>query len=213
MEIRERITGAYLDYVLTNGKQPPTVFAFAKQLDMPEREFYTYFSSFNALEASIWEKIFVETKEIVESQEVWAGYTVREKLLSFFYSFTEQLKGSRSFAMYSAGKHRMEIGTPTVLSSLKKRFYTFALGQISIGIESGELSDRKYLTSRYTDALWVQFMFLLNFWLRDTSTGFEKTDEAIEKGLNVTFDLMSRLPVENILDYGKFIFRNAGRKL
>ena len=58
----------------------------------------------------------------------------------------------------------------------------------------------------------MQFSFVLDFWLKDTSAGFEKTDEAIEKGLNVTFDLFQRSPLDNLFDYGKFLARNAGFK-
>ncbi|MGZ3822880.1 MAG: TetR family transcriptional regulator C-terminal domain-containing protein, partial [Mucilaginibacter sp.] len=83
---------------------------------------------------------------------------------------------------------------------------------LSIGLESGELSDRKFFSNRYKDALWVQFVFVLNFWINDDSTGFEKTDEAIEKGLNVTFDLFQRSPIDNLFEYGKFLVKNGGLK-
>ena len=209
METRNKIIQAYINHVLLNGRQPASVYAFSKELELEEREFYTYYSSFNALEASIWEQFFSDTQEIIESQEVWAGYTVREKFLSLFYSFTEHLKGSRSFVVYSTAQIGLELGTPVIMISLKKRFYSFADRLVAAGIESGELSERRFISSRYVDAIWIQFVFVINFWLRDTSANFEKTDEAIEKGLNVTFDLMSRVPLESILDYGKFIFRNA----
>ncbi|RYY32799.1 MAG: TetR/AcrR family transcriptional regulator, partial [Sphingobacteriaceae bacterium] len=38
------------------------------------------------------------------------------------------------------------------------------------------------------------------------------TDEAIEKGLNVTFDLFERSPIDNLIDYGKFLYQNGGIK-
>ena len=76
-------------------------------------------------------------------------------------------------------------------------------------MESKELADRRYLSKRYKDALWVQFGIILNFWVNDSSSNFEKTDEAIERGVNVTFDLFQRSPLDNIIDYGKFITRNS----
>jgi len=56
----------------------------------------------------------------------------------------------------------------------------------------------------------MQFAFVLNFWIKDQSAGFEKTDEAIEKGVNVTFDFFQRSPIDNLLEYGKFLAQNAG---
>ncbi len=55
----------------------------------------------------------------------------------------------------------------------------------------------------------MQFVFIINFWTSDDSTAFEKTDEAIEKGINVTFDLFQRSPIDNLFEYGKFLTRNG----
>ena len=92
---------------------------------------------------------------------------------------------------------------------MKPIFENFAEELINDGLETGELADRKFLTKKYKDALWVQFAFIINFWTNDDSTGFEKTDEAIEKGINVTFDLFQRSPLDNLFEYGKFLSRNG----
>ena len=76
-------------------------------------------------------------------------------------------------------------------------------------MENKELADRKFLSKRYKDALWIQFAFVMNFWANDDSADFEKTDEAIEKGINVTFDLFQRSPIDNLFEYGKFLSRNG----
>jgi Tetracyclin repressor-like, C-terminal domain len=57
-----------------------------------------------------------------------------------------------------------------------------------------------------------QFLFITRFWADDSSDGFEKSDEAIEKGVNLTFDLMARSPLDSLVDYGKFIARNVHLK-
>ena len=91
-------------------------------------------------------------------------------------------------------------------------FEGFAEEIIKEGIETGELSDRRFFSKKYKDALWVQFGFVLHFWINDNSTGFEKTDEAIEKGVNVTFDLFQRSPIDNLFEYGRFLVKNGGMK-
>jgi len=122
------------------------------------------------------------------------------------------LKSSRSFADYSLKKQPKGLTTPRVFEKLKEIFDNFAEEIIKEGIDSAELSDRKFFSKRYKDALWVQFVFVLNFWIHDNSTGFEKSDEAIEKGVNVTFDLFQRSPIDNLLEYGKFLAKNGGMK-
>ena len=209
MATSESIQKAYIDYVLTEGHQPKSVYIFAKQNEMPEEEFYRFFGSFDAVEQSVWSDLILKTLSEVRAQEIWSQYSSREKALSFFYSFFELLKSNRSFAVYSINKQR-GLGTPKVLEPAKEIFENFAENILNEGIETQELTDRKFFSKRYKDALWVQFGFVLNFWINDDSASFEKTDEAIEKGVNVTFDLFQRSPIDNLFEYGKFLAKNGG---
>ncbi|WP_462264519.1 TetR family transcriptional regulator C-terminal domain-containing protein [Mucilaginibacter sp.] len=212
MATTESIQSAYIDYVLTEGHEPKSVYLFAKNNEMTEEEFYRFFGSFEAVEQSVWADLAKKTITEIKTQEVWPQYSAREKALSFFYSFFELLKGSRSFAIYSLKKHQRTMGTPRVLEQLKVQVENFAEDIIRQGLESNELEDRRFFTSKYKDAFWLQFGFVLNFWAGDNSAGFEKTDEAIEKGVNLTFDLFQRSAVDNLIDYGKFLFKNGGLK-
>jgi hypothetical protein len=211
MATTESIQKAYIDYVLTEGQQPKSVYVFAKQNEMPEEEFYRFFGSFDAVEQSVWIDLMLKTLSEIRAQEIWAQYSSREKALSFFYSFFELLKSNRSFAVYSINKQR-GLGTPKVLEPAKEIFENFAENILNEGIETQELTDRKFFSKRYKDALWIQFGFVLNFWINDDSAGFERTDEAIEKGVNVTFDLFQRSPIDNLFEYGKFLAKNGGLK-
>src|ERR1700761_7056633 len=206
----ESIQKAYIDFVLTQGEQPKSVYIFAKKLKITEDDFYQFFGSFDALEQGIWSGFAQKTLDEVQSQGVYSQYTSREKALSFFYAFFELIKGSRSFAVYSVKKQPKTFTTPFVFEGVKNIFESFATQIINEGIETAELSDRKFFSKRYKDALWVQFVFVLNFWINDSSAGFEKTDEAIEKGVNVTFDLFQRSPIDNLFEYGKFLAKNGG---
>ena len=210
MATTESIKRAYIDYVLTQGEEPKSVYIFAKKNKMTETEFYTHFGSFKALEQNIWAGIAEKTLTEIKGQEVWAQYSAREKALSFFYAFFELLKQQRSFAVYCINKQPKGITTPVVFAELRTVFETFCTEILNEGLESGELSDRKFFSKRYKDALWVQFGFILHFWINDSSAGFEKTDEAIEKGINVTFDLFQRSPIDNLFEYGKFLAKNGG---
>ena len=208
----DSIQDSYIDFVLTNGFEPKSVYIFAKQNEMTEAEFYQFFGSFEAVEQSIWAGFAKRTLSEIRAQEVWVQYSAREKALSFFYGFFEMLKGSRSFAIYTIHKQPKGITTPRVFSELKNIYENFADEILREGIETTELTDRKFFSERYKDALYIQFIFVLNFWVNDNSAGFEKTDEAIEKGVNVTFDLFQRSPIDNLIDYGKFLVKNGGIK-
>ncbi|MFN0293387.1 TetR family transcriptional regulator C-terminal domain-containing protein [Pedobacter helvus] len=212
MATQAQIKKGYIDYVLTNNEQPKSVYSFVKKLKITEAEFYAFYASFDSIEKNIWFELTVETIDEIKKQELWEQYSSREKMLSFFYSYIELLKSQRSFVIYSLKKQPNKIGTPAVLSGVKPIFENFAEEIISDGLASGELADRKFFAKRYKDALWVQYAFILNFWIDDDSTGFEKTDEAIERGIQVTFDLFQRSPIDNLFEYGKFLSQNGKLK-
>ena len=210
MATAEELQNAYVDYVLTHGAKPTSVYIFAKNNNLSEEEFYNFFGSFEGIEESIWTDLTSKALIAVQSQEIWEQYTSREKALAFFYGFIELLKSKRSFALYTLKNAAGSLGTPSVLKGSKNLFETFAANIIQQGLETRELADRRFLSKRYKDALWVQFAFIINFWSKDNSAGFEKTDEAIEKGINVTFDLFEKSPLDSLIDYGKFMVNNGG---
>ncbi|MDP2412425.1 TetR family transcriptional regulator C-terminal domain-containing protein [Daejeonella sp.] len=212
MNTAEEIQNAYIVYVLTKGIKPASVYVFAKENNLTEEEFYNFYASFEGIEESIWTELCDKTLTEAQNQEIWGQYSSREKTLAFFYAFIELLKGKRSFVLYSLKHSGQSIGTPAILKGAKMLFEGFASGLVDQGVESGELANRRFLTSKYKDALWIQFGVILNFWAKDNSPGFEKTDEAIEKGINVTFDLFGKSPLDSLFDYGKFMMNNGGMK-
>ncbi|MCO4293850.1 TetR family transcriptional regulator C-terminal domain-containing protein [Solitalea sp. MAHUQ-68] len=213
MAQREKIKAAYIDYVLSNNEQPKSVYAFAKSLKLKEEEFYQHFNSFEAIEVGIWSDLIHQSAEKVKAQEVYAEYSTRERILAFFFTLTEEMKAQRSFITYSIKHAGKGFTTPKVLEKAKAGFETFISDELNYGIEQSEIIERKFISRKYKDALWLQFAFIVNFWINDNSEGFEKTDEAIEKGINVTLDLMSRGPIDNLLEYGKFLAQHGKEKI
>ena len=74
--------------------------------------------------------------------------------------------------------------------------------------ETEEVVDRPVIGNKYGEGLWIQALFVLQFWTKDESIGFEKTDAAIEKAVNVSFDLMGKSPIDSVLDFAKFLYQN-----
>ncbi len=115
----ESIQKAYIDFVLTEGEQPKSVYIFAKKNKITEEEFYRFFGSFDAIEQNTWTGFAVKTIVEIKNQEVWTQYTAREKALSFFYSFFELLKSNRSFVVYSIKKQPKTFSTPQIFPGNK----------------------------------------------------------------------------------------------
>ena len=55
----ENIINFYMEYVLTNGNKPDSVYSFSKQYNFTEEDYYKYYGNFSLLERSIF-KVFYE---------------------------------------------------------------------------------------------------------------------------------------------------------
>lgn len=202
------ILEGYKNHVLEYGSAPNSVFKFAKDLKMKEEDFYTYFTSFDSIKSAIWVQIFEDTILQVESQEVFKEYSAREKFLSFLFTWVEVLKKNRSYLL-SLYQHQTQslTGMSKEVVDFKQRFKDFANEIILEGKETDEIANRPIISDRYDEALWFQTAFVLKYWLEDRSPSFEKTDAAIEKSVNLAFDLMGKSALDSFLDFAKFLYQ------
>ena len=209
---QEKIRQAYTEYILDNGKEPESVYAFCKKLKIKEEDFYDEYSSFPQIESEIWKALFIEARAAAEREEVYQNYSVREKLLAFLYTWIETLKKNRSYILKSYEGFEKPIYTKRNLQlvDFKASFYDYLNELLMEARETREVEQRPIpqLMQRYPDLFWAKTLFILDFWIKDTSKSFEKTDTMIEKTVNTAFDLLGRSPLDSLFDLGKFIFQN-----
>lgn len=199
----------YIRLTLEANKTPDSVYLFAKAAEITESEFYNDFSSLEALETEIFANWWKLTAEQASSTEVFNSYSAREKVLSLFFMWIETLKGNRSFINFLYKRdHHFPPKMPAYIKPLKEVFTETIKPILSGAIDSNEIVDRKYLSDKYIDALWLNFIFISNFWMKDHSKAFEKTDEAIERSVNLSFDMLGKSPLDSALEFGKFLFQN-----
>ncbi|MDP3930128.1 MAG: TetR family transcriptional regulator C-terminal domain-containing protein [Bacteroidota bacterium] len=209
--MKNQIIEQYIDMYLTHNEAPKNVYVFAKSLNITEQEFYQYYPSIEAIEASIFQEWFKEVKNNVESSELYANYAVREKFLAIYFAWIEALKQHRSFVVARWQTQSKQISlpkTPTFLKPLKEDFIAFSQNILGEGMQSKEITERKFISDKYADAQWLNLLFITNFWVNDHSINFEKSDEAIEKSVNLAFDLMGQTALDSMLNFGKFLFQN-----
>ncbi|MCB0383022.1 MAG: TetR/AcrR family transcriptional regulator [Psychroserpens sp.] len=201
------IISFYMDYVLEHGKQPKTVYAFAKANNFEEQKFYDYYGSFEAVEKNIFKVFFDNTHHALEQNEDYLSFDARNKLLSFYFTFFENLTANRSYVIYALEQHKKSLKGLQLLSELKSAFTTYIehldIELIEIKQEQFDKIQRRGLK----ESAWLQLLLTMKFWIDDTSAGFEKTDIFIEKSVNTTFDVLDVAPIKSLIDFGKFIFK------
>ncbi|SEQ95129.1 hypothetical protein SAMN05421824_2652 [Hyunsoonleella jejuensis] len=197
----------YMDYVLEHDADPKTVFAFSKINNFEEAKFYEYFASFEAIEKGIFEAFFTHSITALSKSEDYKIFDARNKLLSFYYTFFENLTANRSYVKHVLDKYKSDLKGLKMLSGLKKHFtqYVSELGIQMLDIKQEQFE--KFQDKALKESAWLQLLLTMKFWLDDTSASFEKTDIFIEKSVNTTFDVLDIAPLKSVLDLGKFLFK------
>lgn len=208
----ERVTDtslitAYMQHVLEQEAPPKSIYKFCKASGVEETAFYAYFGSFEALKEAIWVKFFDNTQKLLTENQAYDAFSGKDKLLTFFYTFFEILTLNRSYVLLALKEEHYMLQNLKQLKGLRKALKTFATGLIEEGNMEKTVKITKHNPQLFSEGAWVQFLFLLKFWMDDTSPSFEKTDIAIEKSVQTVFDIFDHTPLENIIDFGKFLFK------
>lgn len=201
------IESLYMAYILKHGEDPDSVHSFSKKAKIKEDYFYDQYGSFEGLRIKIWKRFMKETVSILEDDKLYDKYSIREKLLTFYYTHLEVLRPHRSFILATADGFDKPGPTPKALKKYKSSFIKYAKDLIKEGRKNDQIIDRKYIADQYHHGLWIQCMVILNYWINDKSLGAENTDAAIEKSVNVSFDLISEGRFDSLFDLGKFFFQ------
>lgn len=203
---KELIT-MFMDYVLENNENPKSVYSFSKEYKFEEAEFYKLFGTFEAIETHIFKAFFDNAIHILEKNNEYQSFDARNKLLSFYYTFFEIITANRSYVVHALKNNKNNLKGLQVLSVLKQSFskYIANLDIETLDIKESRLE--KIQMKAIQESAWFQFLVTLKFWIDDTSAGFEKTDIFIEKSVNTSFDILNIAPINSVIDFGKFLFK------
>ncbi len=202
-----QIIKCYMDEVLLNERFPKSVFKFCSDHKLQEEVFYQHFGSFEGLQKAIWEKFHLNTLALLQKNKEFDSYSNRDKMLTYFFTFFESLTLNRSYILFVLKEHRNVLKSAVQLKGLRMGYKVF----VSALIQEANTEKNYKITRRspqlFSEGAWVQLLFLLKFWMEDNSAAFEKTDMAIEKSVKTIFDVFENTPLESIIDFGKFLFK------
>ena len=207
-KIRESdIITFYMEYVVEHKTKPDAVEDFAQLYQFDEVIFYEYFSSFKVLEKTIYNELFLNSVVILKQSPEYHSFGKKDKLLSLYYTFFENLALNQEYVKLSLQGLENQLKALSTFSLFKKSFTAFIdelnLETISLNVETIENIQKKVIK----ESAWVQFLFIMKFWLDDTSDAFEKTDIFIEKSINTSIELLDTKSLHNIIDLAKFLYK------
>lgn len=206
MDLKQKIYDAYSTQVLEHEKEPKSVYLFCKKNKIEETDFYKSFASLEDIKESIFSKFFDNAYMLISKEKGFDAQVPKEKLLSFYFTFFEVLLLNRSYVLFILSNSGEKMQKLSSLRRLRNSFKQFASGLI----EQGNTSKQSILTKHpeliFSEGAWLQLLFLLKFWMEDSSPSFEKTDMAIEKSVQTVFELFDNTPLDSVIDFGKFLW-------
>ncbi|MEX0290028.1 MAG: TetR family transcriptional regulator C-terminal domain-containing protein [Flavobacteriaceae bacterium] len=203
----QMIISKFMEYVLENETVPRSIYKFCKEANLKEADFYKYFGSIDGLKKSIWVFFFRQTHALISQGKDYESMNNKERLLTFYFTFFELLNLNRSYVLFALSENKQILQSLSQLRGLRSLFKAYTKELIAVGNATKTYKVSKRNPELFSEGAWVQFLFLLKFWMEDDSAGFEKTDMAIEKSVQTAFDLFDNTPLDSILDFGKFLVK------
>jgi hypothetical protein len=201
------IVSMFMNYTLEHQEKPKSVYQFAKLNGFTEAEFYPFFGTMESVEKEIFNLFLEKTIELLQKDKDYDTYDMKTKMLSFYFTFFELLAANRSYVVMSLKEHQNQLKNLMQLSHLRNGFKDFVSGIISDEYRIKQEKLQKIQEKAIQETSWIQLLMTLKFWLEDASPAFEKTDIFIEKSVKATFELMNITPIDSLIDFGKFIFK------
>lgn len=211
MSSAEKIREKFMESFLEDGEAPKTVQAFCKKWKIKVADFQAHYSDLEDLAADIPAAVLRELSESLLEQELFRNYGLREKLLAFYFSAFEKYAENRDYYLLVNKNHK---DLPQMFQAMKRSrtaFINFIEPMLRQAEANSEIPSRKFISKGYKEILWADFMFVFQFWLKDNSKGFERTDAFIEKTLNLAMNVLEQNTLDQLIDLGKFMFASNER--
>ncbi len=200
-----QIITLYMNDILRN-EEPKNIYMFCLNHQIEESDFYTFYGSFEALRKQIWSKFLQNAIATINKDKAYGSYADKDKLLALYFTIFEVFTLNRSYILYALKENKEGLKNLLEISLFRKEFKEFVADIIKTDTPTSEKIAR--LTKPvFSEGAWIQFLFILKFWLEDQSKGFEKTDILIEKSVNTVVGLLSTKQLEDLFDLGKFIWK------
>lgn len=212
---KKTILKSYSDFILRNNHAPKNVYSFCEDNKFAESDFYIFFPNFEEVEKEYLVYFFEESLYLLADDANFLEMNSKTKLLSLYYTYFEQLTMNRSLVTYILD-NKKPLESLKKLSKLRTMFLDFVktldIATINLDLENTRLEKIEKLKNKGVEELfWNNFLVTLKFWMEDTSSSFEKTDIFIEKSVEASFELVNTKPLEKLLDFGKFIWKEKMR--
>ncbi|MEX2590630.1 MAG: TetR family transcriptional regulator C-terminal domain-containing protein, partial [Chitinophagales bacterium] len=199
---RNLLLDTYKTFYSKKKRRPKSVREFCTFSKIERKDFKSHYKSLFGIERDIWELFALESIQRISTAPEYEQFSAQEKLLAFYYTFLELVKQDADFVKINLQRMSKTAFISDYTDKLRKAFCRFAENILEEAAETEEIKNRPLIFAQYPKFFWLQLMAILNYWKNDKSTDNELTDAFIEKSVQLSFDLVSKGPIDSAFDLG-----------
>lgn len=210
---KDQLLDVFVNYVGQEGLDF-SIETFCSDNNVSIEKFKELLGSVEDAEKEVWHALMTAALLTVNSDRSFDQFTAKDKLLSVYFTFFENCALNESFCKESI-RYRGKINMLSVLKTMKEPFVEFVKDNLTTAqFPASQYSDKvnEIGGSFQSETVYAQLLFLLDFWSRDNSADYDKTDIAIEKAVKALTDLIDITPVKSLIDFGKFVWQERFQK-
>jgi len=157
--------------------------------------------------------LFDKSVALASEDHISDKMSSKEKLLNVYFIFFENMTMNRSLVLMILGNDKLHFAK---ISNQLKETHRHFIKTLDFDdwsmIKEAKDDVKNFHDKAREEAFWLHLVSAIEFWKKDTSPSFEKTDIFIEKTIDTGFELMDNEPLRKVVDLGKFLFKEKFRK-
>lgn len=209
MSEKASIQQYYREYVEQMGKRPKWLFRFLEATQLQQEQFDNHYQTLADLEIDIWDDVAQQVLSVLQQDSEYPAYSSAEKLLAYYFTLLQTLSEHQTTFEGMIGSSRTWGVLPQYLRQFRDHYLDYIASLVEEGIEEGSIASRFTLSNYYKRGLWWQCLFILNYWSNDDSTDKSASDEAVERAVVLSFELMGHNAVDSAIGLGKFLLNKT----
>ncbi|MFT6814994.1 MAG: hypothetical protein ACJAZ3_000891 [Sphingobacteriales bacterium] len=177
IEDKQLIKDRYIDYVSVFKERPASLKQLGNYFHINHQVLLKHFSTTDDIEKEIFSDLFKKTVYDLASSELSEDYQLKEKLLSIFYNWVNNLSNYSFFVKTLAEKN--EDKADKFMDYIKNEFTIMCGVIIGEAIDDSEVGCERNLLVKYKDTLWDKFILITHRWLDNNGAINNNTDTEI----------------------------------
>jgi hypothetical protein len=222
----QSICDDFMDFCSQRQEIPTALTDFLTAQEYDERSLLRFYGSVLELEQGCFLRLFDMTLELLSRDSAYVDYVLQEQTLAFYYTFFELLTANQDYFRLSLRTQTGIWGSPLQpivkafnqnllllpvlspaalpkLNRLKKALVPH-LQSLHEPYYADLLPLRKMQKQFLGEAIWVQFLSFLNYWLHDSSPEHERLDVLIERSLAASYEILSLVQMRQVQNLFRF---------